>query len=203
MNVRIRIPTNNHPDRELARWLIWAAREAERIRSEGKGYTYEISSIDVFYSVYGADRARTRLVEDFLASSDTHLWMNDDDTVPPQNLSLLNHIDQYPIVSGLYYGYHKDFGRFPHVYAKGKEGFIPNANPLLGGEGPFFADAVGLGCCVFAREVFEKAPPPWFSCTYDPKRGMIGDDISFFLAHPQKVRVIPSYRCQHIKDMAL
>lgn len=198
MNVRLRIPTNGHPDRELTRWLIWATEQAQHRYMEDCRL-----SIDVTYNVWGPDRARNALVEDFLSSSDTYLWMIDDDVVPPRTFGLLNSIKEHPIVSGLYWGYHKDFGRFPHVYSKGKEGFIPNANPLLGKEGPFFADAVGLGCCVFSREALEGIPPPWFSCAKDPQRGMIGEDLNFFLEHPQLVRVVPTYRCQHIKDMAL
>jgi hypothetical protein len=204
--VCIRVPTNNHPDRELSRWLIWAAAEADKDRWSNADEV-AISSIDITYNVWGPDRARNALVEEFLSSTATHLWMIDDDVVPPKSFGLLFHVNgyyhDYPIVSGLYYGYHKNLGRYPHVYTKGKEGFIPIANPVLKGEAPFFADAVGLGCCIFSREAFEGIGQNWFSCTPDPAHGMIGEDLSFFLKHPQLVRVVPSYHCQHIKDMAL
>lgn len=202
LKVRIRIPTNSQPDRELSRWLIWAGAEATK-DCWSNGDDVSITSIDISYNVWGPDRARNALVEDFLSSEDTHLWMIDDDVIPPWDFSLLQHGREYPLVSGLYYGFHKRMGHYPHAYQKGKKGFIPVTNPMLSKENPFFADAVGLGCCIFSRESLESIGPNWFSCEPDPDYGMIGEDLSFFLKHPQLVRVVPSYRCQHIKDMSL
>ena len=202
MRVRIRIPTNGHPDRALTNWLIWVA-----------GFPAPgIASVQVHYCPFGPDRARNELVDDFLFNSgDTHLWMIDDDVVPPQNLELLHKVldQEAPLASGLYFGFKKDVGTFPHAYHFGKGGGGIPLTPEELSTGIQFVDAVGAGCLVMARELFRHQKCGWF--TVFPKempdnlsrqQGYIGEDLAFCRIRGP-VLLVPSYRCQHIKDMSL
>ncbi len=121
------------------------------------------------------DRARNHLVERMLdhPMEPTHLFFLDADIVPAADalMRLLQH--QLPIISGVYrkrvpphepMAFRKKAGIFKPISFKG-----PQLQKV---------DAVGGGCLLIERRVFEKVKGPWFTSEWR-KGGHISEDFAF------------------------
>ena len=164
------------------------------------------------------DIARNKLGEWFLESGFSHIFMMDTDMMfPSAALARLMRMD-VPIASGLYFSRNENV--FPHAYhyssykdnehhyyPMGKE-FVewlaahPDrdkypAHHCFEDDWNVEADAVGAGCLLIKREVFEAIEPPWFEAV-----GATGGGEDFDFCRKAKaagfdITVNMSVQCQH------
>lgn len=186
MKIALRIPLGWAPPvQELTEWLVWLGRN---------------SDVDIKFPVnrFGPSEARYQIVQEFLNTDCTHLWMIDSDCCPPQNLNLLKH--DYPVVCGWYYQFSpsKDLKPFPCVFTEHPkiEHAVVSYKKNLWPNEPFRAAAAGTGCMLIRRDVLEKFdganPFP-----YGHRKGkIVGEDICFCLMIGG-VMIDPSYYCEH------
>lgn len=203
MKVMIQFPTNGDLDRALSRWWAWLAGKDWAELSD----ICTIHSIDYHYCTAGPDHARNQIVEKFLATDATHLWMIDRDTVPPYDLTLLGatrKIDA-PLLSGVYDSFHAEKGvGFPQVYKKVGPHTWKTQPKIIWPKGEFFrADAVGAGCLLIRRSLLENMPPPWFEFGKDERGRLIAGEDMIFCDKAGGVTVMPSYQCEHYKQMPM
>lgn len=134
----------------------------------------EDSDLMVFQGAL-VDRARNILVERMLEHpmEPTHLLFLDADIILPQNglMSLLQ--IEKPIVSGLYR--RRLPPHEPMAFIKKGQKLAP-----MQAKGPSLArvNAVGAGCLLIERKVFEKIKGPWFVSEWR-KDGHLSEDFSF------------------------
>ncbi len=123
------------------------------------------------------DRCRNLCVQGFLPSPHSHLLFLDSDVVPPADcLERMLDVDR-PVVCGIY----------PLVIenvlcTSVARKLAPNTYGFLHDfpDDPFEIDAAGMGCCLIAREVFERIADPWFKFELRSDGHMTGEDIYFF-----------------------
>lgn len=135
------------------------------------------------YAGDGLIAARNLAVERFLASDAEWLWTLDADIgFPVYTLdNLLSHGEDFKVVSGLYstvLEHGSDGKGAPDFWTKLPLAVKKNEN---GGyrqypeyNGFMEVDAVGAGCLLVHREVFEKIGGDWYTC-----RDGLGEDFSF------------------------
>jgi GT2 family glycosyltransferase len=150
----------------------------------------------------GIDRVRNNAVKHFLPESWSHLFFLDDDILPSDDAILRLLKDDREIVSGLY-----QRRTCPHLpiilMAQRKE----DGN-VQGYEYPYQTnppkdmllecDALGAGCLLIQRKVFEAMSPPWFRILPN-----LGEDIYFCMKAREfgfKVYVDTGVRCLHIVE---
>ena len=149
----------------------------------------------------GIDKVRNNAVKNCLSGDYTHLFFLDDDTLPRPDaiLRLLKH--DLPIVSGLYC--RRSEPHYPIIINMNRDN-----RKVLGFTYPYEmnppkdklveCDAVGAGCLLIKREVFEKMPQPWF------KVGQYhGEDIYFCLQAKEagyKILVDTGVECMHVVE---
>lgn len=146
------------------------------------------------------DEARNKMVEEFLKTDCTHLFMIDDDTIPPDNaIERLLNLD-LDVVSGL----------TPII--DGKEGKITKYNAvdvtdkqIAPKTGLHRSRGVGASCLLVKREVFEKIKRPWFRFIYKDDKGndcFVSEDI-YFISLLLQAGITPMVDsevvCQHFK----
>ena len=71
---------------------------------------------------------------------------------------------------------------------------------------PFEVDNGGLGCCLIAREVFERIEFPWFKFVARPDGHQTGEDIYFFEKCAEagiRPYVLPQILCSHHRTVEL
>ena len=114
--------------------------------------------------------ARNMLAKAFLEDKDaTHIFWLDSDIVitkppdPNEALRLLLSCNA-PIVSGLYLA-RQTTGFRPSMWVKVQGGY---SNDFKYTGNWFSVDAIGLGCCLVQRQVFEKIPYPYFHWDDEP-----------------------------------
>ena len=172
---------------------------------DGQALIRTVGSSDRMYT----HSAENRLVEEFLESDATHLFMTEMDVVLPiDTLPALLQLDK-PIASGLYFlrngrgqpclyvkGITPGMNPFPHVPVS----LFPQSEPFkLGDRG----GCPGLGCVLIRREVFEKIERPWFDLKeYNPRTAEgYGSDMYFYTKVRDagfEVWVDPRIRCGHM-----
>lgn len=151
---------------------------------------------------YDIVTARNYLAAEALKSQAEYLFWLDDDLVGPPNvieaLIAASRGSGSPIASGLYMAKKK-------AEERGLAAWMKAANPASGSPwasprpgyvsllpkqaGRFIkVDAVGLGCCLIHRSVFEKTPKPWFE--WGEQLGP-GEDFTFFQKVAQHLNVTP------------
>lgn len=122
-------------------------------------------------------KQRNTIVKDFLASDATHLfWMDSDMEFPENTLSrLLEH--DLPIVGGLYSMKIGNHATTAFVRPNGK---LQNLVPKVG-DGLVEVEALGTGCMLTKREVYESFEWPWFWYEEDPPNSeeMMTEDSYF------------------------
>lgn len=189
MKIMLRIPTQGQVEGSLTDWLMWLAS----LRN------IEIDAQRHYTAGYGIAHGRNMILRAFLDSDCTHLWMIDSDTVPPMNLSFLDH--DYSAVCGPYESFRLDRALHWNVYRPGDgEGTWALYRRQDWPDEPFHAAATGLGCVLLRREVFDKLPEDPFH--YEPGIEWLGEDFTFF-RDIGGVMVDPNYVCQHIKKVNL
>lgn len=147
---------------------LWAARFAELLRASPPCHV-KMSEAPV------VDWARNVLVEDFLTNFEDTDWLFflDSDVLPPPDAIQKLMAKNLPIVSGLYRARNPAFSQDSHGwpivagrFVKEKHDNREDLRVQEFGEfrpGEVFAvDAVGMGCVLIHRKVFEKIIPPWF-----------------------------------------
>ena len=153
------------------------------------------------------DVARNRFVKELLKSVDTeYLFFLDSDVLPGPDalVRLMSH--KRRIVSGLYYRRVPPIHPTAYIYDEKEKGFKVIKDP--GEVGLVEVDAVGLGCCLIHRSVFEQLNPPWFKWTkerpYVLKEGEpeVSEDLYFFYRVRkelgEKVYLDTTVRCGHV-----
>jgi len=153
--------------------------------------------------ILNLDTERNQLVKDALEDPrTTHIFWLDTDIIieepedPNQALRMLLACNA-PIAGGLYRAKQKT-GYFYAMWkkAEGQEGYIPTAGWTPGANW-INVDAIGLGCCLMKREVFEKIPYPWFK--WDKPHP--SEDFYFcqqLIEHGYEIRVLTDVKCSHI-----
>lgn len=149
------------------------------------------------------DTERNELVKEALKDAKTtHIFFLDTDIIfedpedPNQALRMLLSCDA-SVASGLYRARQKTgFNYAMWKKAKNQEGYTM-VRGWTEGSNWIKVDAIGLGCCLFKREVFEKIPHPWFKWdTPQPS-----EDFHFcqkLLEHGYEIRVLTAIKCAHI-----
>lgn len=156
------------------------------------------------------ERARNLITRAFMQDPEgSRLWWIDDDMNPPWNWWALARWD-VDAVSGIAFGWNSrkiDRGiEIPPrvltvMYNTDNLGKLVTVGTVL--RRPFLVDAVGTGCVLIKRHVFEKVGDPWFVTHYGADgEVLLGEDGHFFTeAHKHGVRVLvdPAIRFGHEK----
>lgn len=195
MDIMVRICTNTSVDRELARWMVWFARESEW-------------DIDIHYTYsHGVQEHRNLVVREFLRTECTHLWFIDADTIPPRSLRWLDFLSDSVQILGCPYPGYVNTTVYWHVYRKKDRHYASIVRKNWPNEPIFEVDALGTGCIVISREVFLKINRPDPFCLVRHQDGRIGTEDYFFSNEAQnagfKLWACPKYTCGHIKDVNL
>lgn len=140
-------------------------------------------------------RSRNDLVKSLLEGNFSHLFFMDSDMSFPENTlsRLLAH--NKDIVGGLYA---MKVAPFATTIFKGNQNYIPKSN-----EGVIEVDAIGTGCLLIKRRVFEAMEWPYFWYEEDPpgSKKMMTED-SFFCIKARKaglkVHCDTSILCGHV-----
>lgn len=137
------------------------------------------------------------------------LWVDDDTMIPETAVEQLLSA-QSPIASGLYFMRKQPY--LPVAYLKTSDPAFPERYWNLTSypkNQTIEVDAVGMGCCLVAREVYERVPKPWFRWqTVDGKpdeydHRALGEDMYFCAAaqsHGYRVMLVTGCVCQHIGE---
>lgn len=107
-------------------------------------------------------KARNRAVEYLLSSDFSHLLFVDSDTAPAIDTLKLLLNQNKDIISALYHGARieeNNIQMFPMVLEKVEEHQY-QSKPVSGGLEK--ADAIGMGCALIKKEVFEKLEKPYY-----------------------------------------
>lgn len=193
----------NSIDPKLFDWCLWLERQRTGIGIE----RYECTA--------GPAEARNRIVSEFLAKDSRRwIWFIDSDTIPPRNLSLLDHREESLIVCGWYNTYRPDLSirPIPCVYLTHPN--IPGATvgykqKNWPEEEAFEADAAGTGCMLIDRKLFDDPEferlEPFVYGRYNGR--FLGEDITFCLravdAGLGRVRIVRDYKCDHMNVVSL
>ncbi len=149
------------------------------------------------------DRCRNLCVEAFVRSPHSHLLFVDSDVVPPADCLEPMLAAARPVVCGIYpiqiegsisSSVARKLG--PNVY-----GFFHDYP-----DEPFEVDAAGLGCCLIAREVFERITSPWFKFQVRDDGYQTGEDLFFFEKCAEagiRPLALPQIRCKHHRSVEL
>ena len=151
------------------------------------------------------DRCRNICAKRFLSSPHGHLLFLDSDIVPPANaLDLMLAVNQ-PLVCGIYPLLVVSDDRLcGSVAIKSETGGYHFLRDFP--DEPFEADACGLGCCLIAREVFERVEFPWFKFHVQSDLTQSGEDIWFFERCADvgiKPMIVPHVLCSHHRSIDL
>lgn len=145
-----------------------------------------------------AVRARNDLVKDFLSGNFSHLFFMDSDMTFPENClsRLLSH--DLDIVGGLYTMKLPPFATTIFRNNGTIENYVPGP-----GEGVIEVDAIGTGCLLIKREVFEALKWPYFWYAEDPpdSEEMMTEDSWFCIKGKEagfKVHCDTSILCGHV-----
>lgn len=167
--------------------------------------------ITVNFKAFSApiDHCRNEIVQDFLKSDCTHLFMIDDDIVPPEDAleRLLFHDKEIvsavcPLIGP---GSRRQLSVTYNAYIKDIEGDLYQYDwPDSSGLEEVYA--VGTGCIMLKRSILEVTDYP-FKTEYDSKGiKFMGEDISFCVnAKEAGHQVFADYKlkCKHIKSCNL
>jgi len=152
-------------------------------------------------------KARNHMVEEFLKTDATHLWMIDDDTVPPKDaLAKLLALD-VPIATGITPTI-QGKSRIYNIFKETKDGLEAYRydHPLPDNDRMIVA-AVGASCILIKREVFEKiGDSPWFADVWDQQGQYCSEDImfcNFAKAEGYTIFAHPKVICEHARYVLL
>jgi hypothetical protein len=147
------------------------------------------------------DHARNLIVKNFLQTDCTFLLMIDSDVVPltPVNQMCLNDL---PVCSA-HVSTCKGNEVIPVGMTKDEKGYhhnFKNSNP----EGaPHRVDAVGTGCIMIRRDVFDTLDKPFFRFVYDEEGLLINGEDFNFSERVGEVYFDPRHKAQHFTTIAI
>jgi hypothetical protein len=151
--------------------------------------------------ILNLDTERNELVKEALKDpATTHILFLDTDVVveqppdPNHALRMLLACDA-PVASALYRAKQK-IGFNYSMWKKVKGGYAP-VTGWTKGSNWISVDAIGLGFCLFKREVFQHIPQPWFVWN----KPHPSEDFAFcekLIEHGYEIRVLTDVRCSHI-----
>lgn len=149
------------------------------------------------------DRCRNICASGFLQSPHSHLLFLDSDVIPPRDCLLPMLEADREIVCGVYPIQIEDNLCLSVARKMGENayGFL-NDCP----DEPFEVDNGGLGCCLIAREVFQRIQYPWFRFVERPDGRQTGEDIYFFEKCADagiRPLVLPRMLCSHYRTADL
>ncbi len=153
------------------------------------------------------DHARNTIVHDFLLTDCTHLMMVDDDIVPPVDAleRLLFHDKDIVAAACPLIGPNSDNELITTMNAYDLD--EKQAYTIIESTGLRKVDAVGTGCMMIKREVFEKLRVPPFLTEYNVDGIKYrGEDLNF--CNQAKLEGFDTYvdfslKCKHIKSCNL
>lgn len=145
-------------------------------------------------------RNRNIITKKFLEENiDYAFWIDSDILVPKDSIEKMISLDK-DIVSGLYVRDHGgDIEPVAYISPKPKK-YIPLSTVH---DSVFEVDAVGFGCVLIKREVFEEIERPWFE--YDSKIDM-GEDINFCMKAKEvgfSIFLEPTIKATHLMTRGL
>lgn len=147
--------------------------------------------------------ARNQIVDALLASKATHVWMIDDDTIPPKDaLSRMLGADK-DIISGV-----TPILRQNSLHSNVWENDTPlSMEEIEKKEGLFTARGVGASCILIKREVFEKMDKPYFAEMWEKGTGRFMTEDTFFCAEATElgfdVSIDPTIICNHGRSVVI
>jgi hypothetical protein len=160
-------------------------------------------SLEMARGILNLDTERNELVKSALSDPTvTHIFWLDTDVIieepedPNQALRMLLTCNA-PIASGLYRAKQKH-GFFYAMWMKNPvgEGYL-SIKEWTPGSNWIKVEAIGLGCCLIKREVFEKISPPWFK--WD---NPYPSEDFYFCEQLRKsgydIRVLTDVKCSHV-----
>jgi hypothetical protein len=151
--------------------------------------------------------ARNKIVEGFLSTDATHLWMVDADTIPPPDaLEKLLKVGK-PVVTGIT-PILKDNHTVSNIFSD------LSGNPLSMDEIGIHAKkgenlivkGCGASCLLIERSVIEKLSVPYFAELWDEDGRYLTEDIYFSNTLGEAkidITCIPTIRCGHAKQVIL
>lgn len=151
-------------------------------------------------------KARNTIVEQFLKTDATHLWMIDDDTIPPKDaLEKLLALEK-PIASGVTPILRHE-GLTSNVYMESQPLSMDDATK---DKKPFPAIAVGASCLMIERETLRKMHSKYrgriFEDQWTPSNELISEDIVFCNRAREsylQINIHPEVVCRHARNVII
>jgi len=188
--VFVAVPNQGYVIAQLAEVLTrWAGKWGDALRVYAPPYLFPI------------DLARNVCVREFLKGDWEYLLFVDSDVEPPSNALEVLLAHDRDIVSAMVPTAKKDVEGYlwpiPSAYKRHGKELLPYF-----GEGLAQVDAVGAGCLLVKRVVFEKLPAPWFKLEYNGNLTEITRGEDFYFSdqarmHGFSIWVDYNVRCSH------
>lgn len=148
--------------------------------------------------------ARNIIVEQFLKTDATHLWMIDDDTVPPTDaLEKMLALD-LPIVTGVTPMLQGT--RVSSNIYRDTSGTPMGMEDIAKEKKPFSIQGSGASCILIKREMFEKLTVPYYTERWASDGQFITEDIAFgndALEAGYQITCIPTVVCKHARTILI
>lgn len=152
------------------------------------------------------EMARNKIVETFMESDCTHLFMVDADTIPPvDTIDRLLALDT-DIATGITPIVNKD-GITSNVFTHmGSKGEVLPMDEVVKKKEPFEITAVGMACALIKREVFEKLEKPYFTSLWFQNGEFCEGDVHFcgkVIDAGFRIVADPTLVCNHVKQVTV
>lgn len=152
------------------------------------------------------EKARNQIVETFMQSDCTHLFMVDADTVPPPDaIDKLLALEE-DIATGITPIVNKD-DLTSNVFLTNEEEASPMPLDSIQSRAlPFEITAVGLSCVLIKRTVFEKMKKPYFTSFWFENGKFCEGDVNFCGKAKDagfKIMADPRIKADHVKEIIL
>jgi hypothetical protein len=177
----IGIPNTGSINTELAFWLL--KQKARISMPQAKPH----------------DHCRNVIANEFLATDCTHLLMVDSDVVPPNDV--VNMIDNDVPVCSAYARVNIDGELIPIGVTKNENGYHHDYKHSKAGLHK--VDAVGTGCILIKREVFEQLERPFFRFQYDNDGILVKGEDFAFTERVKDVYFDSRYKCKHYTTVVI
>ena len=178
------------------------------MQEDVNGSRLDMACVDLihFDNGYGIDEKRNMIVRRLLSHTKyTHVLMLDSDVVMPLDAIARMLEEDLDVVSGFYA--RKNYPTLSCVVPRGSD--LSTSMPMsdiAGEKSPFMVKAVGMGCVLIKRGVFEKVKSPWFKYMVYEDRMTLSEDYNFCInctVSGIDVYVHPRVRCGHVKKGVL
>jgi len=150
-------------------------------------------------------KARNDIVETFLGTDCTHLWMVDNDTIPPKDALEQLLAANAPVATGITNIMNHD-GTVPNIFKQDKDGLTLPYEDFAGEPHYFEVDACGASCLLIRRDVLAKMDKPWFAEMWGQDGKHVTEDIFFCNSMRDQdipITVAKKVLCQHAKTVLI